>query len=111
MSHGLPAPVIDRIQGVLDRHPAVDRALLYGSRAKCCHREGSDIDLTLQGDQLDDRALNRIANELDDLLLPWQFDLCHFDRLTHLELVAHIQRVGVVLYERESAGEAVRVAA
>jgi predicted nucleotidyltransferase len=107
MSHGLPAPVIDRIQQVLDRHPAVHRAVLYGSRAKRCHRDGSDIDLTLQGGQLDDRALNRIANELDDLLLPWQFDLCHFDRLTHLELVAHIQRVGVILYERE----AMRVAA
>lgn len=111
MSHGLPAPVINRIQRVLDRHPAVCRAVLYGSRAKRCHREGSDIDLTLQGCQLDDRALNRIANELDDLLLPWQFDLCHFDRLTHLELVAHIRRVGVVLYERESERESAREAA
>ncbi len=111
MSHGLPAPVIDRIQEVLDRHPSVDRAVLYGSRAKRCLRAGSDIDLTLQGQQLDDQALNRIANDLDDLLLPWQIDLCHFDRLTHLELVAHIQRVGVVLYERASEDEAVRVAA
>lgn len=107
MSHGLPALVIDRIQRVLFQHPAVERAVLYGSRAKHCHREGSDIDLTLQGNRLDDRVLNRIANDLEELLLPWQFDLCHFDRLTHQELVAHIQRVGVVLYERE----AVRVAA
>ena len=78
----------------------------YGSRAKRCHRNGSDIDLSLQGGRLDDRALNRIANELDELLLPWQIDLCHFDRLTHLELVAHIERVGVVLYEREAVRQA-----
>jgi predicted nucleotidyltransferase len=100
MNHGLPEPVIDRIQRVLDRHPAVDRAVLYGSRAKRTHRHGSDINLTLQGARLDDRTLNRIANDLDDLLLPWQFDLCHFDRLTHQDLVAHIRRVGVILYER-----------
>lgn len=103
MNHELPERVIEQIRTVLARHPEVEKATLYGSRAKRTHRRGSDIDLSLKGRRLNDRLLTRIATELDDLLLPWQIDLCHFDRLTHVELIAHIHRVGEVWYQRKPA--------
>jgi nucleotidyltransferase substrate binding protein (TIGR01987 family) len=51
---GLSPTVIDRIRTVLGACPAVERALLYGSRAKGNYHRGSDIDLALEGQQLDD---------------------------------------------------------
>jgi predicted nucleotidyltransferase len=104
MNHGLPDSVIQRMQAVFACHPAVEKAVLYGSRAKGCHRPGSDIDLTLCGGSLDDAALSRIADELDDLDLPYRIDLSLLHQQTHPSLLDHIRRVGVALYERGGAG-------
>lgn len=81
-------------------HPEVDAAILYGSRALGRHRPGSDIDLTLEGPELDGRALARIDGELEDLLLPWRFDLSIRHQLSSDPLIDHIARVGVPVYRR-----------
>lgn len=100
MNHGLSDSTVAKIRGVLARFPAIDKALLYGSRAKGNYRSGSDIDLTLHGSTLTPRILADIADALDELLLPYSIDLSIFEQLNHAALRAHIERVGVVLYER-----------
>ena len=111
MNHGLSDNAVRRIAAVLARHPDVNKAVLYGSRAKGSYRTGSDIDLTLFGDRLNNTSLVRLNNELDDLLLPHKLDLSLFASLTHPELIDHICRVGVVLYERQPVGAKAPVAA
>ena len=101
MNHGLSATTMQRIVTALAHYPEIDKAVLYGSRAKGNYRPGSDIDLTLFGDRLNHTLLMRLDNELDDLLLPYKFDLSLFANLTLPELIDHIRRVGVVLYERQ----------
>ena len=103
MNHGLSKSTVERIRGVLARFPEVEKAVLYGSRAKGTHRPGSDIDLTLCGSALGQPLLARIDEAMDDLLLPYQMDLSLFASLTHPELLDHIRRVGVPLYERSPA--------
>jgi len=49
MKYGLNDTTIARIHGVIARYGQVDKAILYGSRAKGNYRAGSDIDLTLAG--------------------------------------------------------------
>lgn len=106
MNHGLPTTAVERIQGVLSRHQ-VEKAVLYGSRAKGTYRPGSDIDLTLCGGELNHSVLTRIDDDLDDLLLPYQIDLSLMSTLTHPALLDHIRRVGIVLYESKSTSAAV----
>ena len=101
MNHGLSAQTVERIVTVLAHYPEIAKAVLYGSRAKGNYRNGSDIDLTLFGDGLNLSLLTRLDNELDDLLLPYKFDLSFFANLTHPELIDHIRRVGVVFYEKK----------
>jgi predicted nucleotidyltransferase len=81
-------------------HPEVEAAILYGSRALGRHRPGSDIDLTLEGPALEGRVLALIDTELDDLLLPWRFDLSIRHQLRSAPLIDHIARVGVPVYRR-----------
>ncbi|MFZ9937945.1 MAG: nucleotidyltransferase domain-containing protein [Luteolibacter sp.] len=100
MKHGLPQTADERIRQPQAGHSDVDKAILYGSRAKGCQHPGSDIDLTLLGENLNHGSLTRIANELDELLLPWQIDLSLHSSLTHPPLLDHIDRVGVVLYDK-----------
>ncbi len=99
---GLSQATLDRIGAVLAAHPEVEKAVIYGSRAKGTHRPGSDIDLTLHGDGLNDRILMDVMGELDDLLLPYTIDLSIFAALHHQGLEEHIQRVGQVFYRRKA---------
>jgi predicted nucleotidyltransferase len=99
---GLSETTIEKICGVFAKFPTVERAVLYGSRAKGNYKNGSDIDLVLYGADLDLETLNKIQIELDDLLLPYTMDVAIYDHLTDPDFIAHIQRVGVVFYTRAS---------
>ena len=101
--HGLPDETVAKIAGVLARFPAVERAVLFGSRAKGTHKRGSDIDLAISGAGLDWRTVGRLYDALDDLLLPYRFSLILFDAGTDPDVAAHVARVGIVLFERDSA--------
>lgn len=101
MKYGLSDSTRQKICEVLARFPQVEKAVLYGSRAKGNYKNGSDIDLTLFGHpELTLKLLNRIMDAIDDLLLPYTIDLSIFDDLGDVELVEHIQRVGVTFYEK-----------
>jgi predicted nucleotidyltransferase len=104
MPYGLTDVQLAQIQRVLAQTPRLERAVLFGSRAKGTNRAGSDIDLALMGDafQLADRL--RLDNELDDLNLPVFFDLVVYRHISEPALREHIDRVGVTLYSREEQG-------
>ncbi len=101
MKFGLNESTIQRIQSVFARYPQVEKAILYGSRAKGAYKNGSDIDLTLcGGDALNLKVLCRIMDELDDLLLPYKIDLSIYDAISDPDVIAHINRVGVTFYQK-----------
>ncbi|MDP8241247.1 MAG: nucleotidyltransferase domain-containing protein [Candidatus Hatepunaea meridiana] len=103
MSFGLTENTIQKIRSVFIKYPQVEKAVLYGSRAKGNYRNGSDIDLTLYGgEHLTRQVLYKIMNKLDDLLLPYTIDLSIFSHITDPDVIEHIQRVGVGFYEKVS---------
>lgn len=97
---GLPDKTLATIRKILAQYPAVEKAILYGSRAKGNHRPGSDIDLTLIGDRLDLIILGKLAARLEESLIPYQVDLSLWQRIDHAGLRDHIQRVGVLFYQK-----------
>ena len=100
LENGLPEPVIQKIRAVFVRYPRVEKAVLYGSRAKGTYKNGSDIDMTLCGGaDLTLNVLCKIANDLDDLFLPYTIDLSIFHDISDPNVIGHIQRVGVTVYE------------
>ena len=103
MNHGLSAEVVNKICRILSGFPDVEKAVLYGSRAKGNYKTGSDIDLTLTGGNLTSKVIGEIADQLDDLLLPYTIDLSNFEALNHDTLREHIERVGKIFYERKSS--------
>lgn len=101
MKFGLKEDVIKSIQDILSDFPQVEMVLIYGSRAKGNYRPGSDVDLVFKGDSLNLQILNKISLQLDDLLLPYTFDLSAFDHIDNEYLVEHIERVGEIFYRKE----------
>lgn len=100
MKYGIQQSSIDQINAVLATHPAVEKVLLYGSRAKGTHEKWSDIDLTFLGETMTLSLLMKIENELDDLLLPYKIDASIFHFIENVDMIEHIHRVGVLFYER-----------
>lgn len=82
-----------------NRIPEIEAVILFGSRAKSCHKKGSDVDLIITGSELTyDSGI-----ELSDLLneeypLPYFFDVVNFNTLENQALIEHVERVGKTLY-------------
>jgi len=100
MKFGLPDDTIEKINAVFAKYPNVEKVIIYGSRAKENYKNGSDIDLTLVGDSITDDDRRDIYFDLDDLPIPYSFDLSIFSKLDHADLIEHINRVGKVFYQR-----------
>lgn len=105
MHYGLTDNVINQIRQVLSRYEELEQALLYGSRAKGNFKPGSDIDLTLTGDGLNQRILNKMEDELDDLMLPYTFDLSILKQVTNPDFTDHVKRVGIVFYDHRTMAQ------
>ena len=73
---------------------------LYGSRAKGTYHERSDIDLVIMDNNLSRFVIADILLEVDDSNLPYLIDLQLYSNIRNLKLKEHIDRVGVVFYER-----------
>jgi predicted nucleotidyltransferase len=99
MMYGLKNETVEQIKATFQHFPQVRQAILYGSRAKGTFHHGSDIDITLKGDNLDLQLLAKISLALDDLFLPYTFDLSIFQHIDNQDLLKHIERVGVVINE------------
>src|SRR5208282_2530191 len=103
-SFGLTDAEQEMIHAVLRRHAEVTEVKIFGSRAKGNFQPNSDIDLALWGN-LSVSAIAMIAGELDELPLPYTFDVQAYDAIRHQPLREHIDRVGQNFYSR--AGEPV----
>jgi len=100
LQYGLKAETVKQINRIFAKYKEIDEAVLYGSRAKGNYKPGSDIDLALKGDKINLKLLNKISLDLDDLLLPYLFDLAIFHHINNLDLIEHIDRVGNGFYKK-----------
>ena len=101
MTYGLKDSEIDSLRRLFSANEHVERAVLYGSRAKGNYKPFSDIDITLEGDELTHDDWNRLKQTIDDLLMPYEVDLNLRKELKNPSLLAHIDRVCVPLYIRK----------
>jgi predicted nucleotidyltransferase len=101
MKFGLKEKVIEQINSVFAKFPQVEEVVIYGSRAKGNYKKGSDIDLSLKGTDIDLSLMHTIELEIDDLLLPYTFDISIYDQISNQDVIAHIERVGIEFYRTD----------
>jgi predicted nucleotidyltransferase len=100
MEFGLNQETIDKINSVFVKHPEIDKAIIYGSRAKGNYRTGSDIDITLIGNDLEYDLKGVVSSEIEDLNTPYLFDISIFQLLKSPSLEEYINRVGKIFYQK-----------
>lgn len=73
------------------------RVLIFGSRSMGNFQEGSDVDLAIEGKQIDRQTLLRLKARLEEAFFPLSFDIIHFDTIDNISLREHIDQWGVEL--------------
>lgn len=96
----LPAILAEQLPGRLKACPEVQQAVLYGSRAKGTHRPNSDIDICLDAPDMAFSDFLQLSAQLDELALPYSLDLALKHHIENPDLLDHINRVGVVIYQK-----------
>ncbi|OGR03913.1 MAG: hypothetical protein A2511_08280 [Deltaproteobacteria bacterium RIFOXYD12_FULL_50_9] len=92
------------MQTMLDifiKYPEVQTVFVFGSRAKQTHKPGSDIDLAIMNAGVRETVISKIKGDFDESSLPYTVDLVNYPVLNHAELKNHIDRVGVLFYQKE----------
>lgn len=101
MYFGLLQKDIDYIKETIKSFPEIERAIIFGSRSMGNYKRGSDIDLAIDGKQVDQSIVSRLSVLLnEDLPLPYYFDVVDLRKLQHEGLKEHIEKFGKVFYEQ-----------
>jgi uncharacterized protein len=101
MKYGLKSEQIKKILDIFESYNKIDEVIIIGSRAKGNFKTGSDIDFVLDGKNLmlDDVLSLKIL--LDNLNLPYTFDLLIYKNIHNKDLIEHIKRVGKVFFKKD----------
>ncbi|MCY0900060.1 MAG: nucleotidyltransferase domain-containing protein [Firmicutes bacterium] len=105
MIFGLSDHTVNILRETFRRYPEVEQVVIYGSRAMGTYKTGSDIDLTLIGDQLTHETLLQIAQDLDEAPIPYTVDLSIYHDIRDGNVRDHIRRRGMVFYQKAGANE------
>jgi len=100
MNSGLSDTELNKLRGIFSQYTDIEKVVLYGSRAKGNYKPFSDVDITLIGDTLTHNQLNKLSLDVDDLLMPYEFDISIFHTLKNNDLIEHIERVGITIYQK-----------
>ena len=88
----------DIILNIIEKHVPNAKIILYGSRARKDHKEGSDIDIALDldlGKKIDRIKIINILDDLDESLLPIEYDVVDFNNVSE-DMQSEILKDGVV---------------
>ena len=98
---GLSENDLTLIARAAKQFPEIQQVILFGSRAKGTHKPGSDVDLAIKGKRLAYESAIRLASLLnEETPMPYFFDVVNCDTIAEPQLIEHIDRVGVVIFEQ-----------
>jgi len=100
MEYGLTENTIERIRQVFFQYPQIEKVIIYGSRAGRNYKPASDIDLSLVGEELNFDIISKIEWNLDDLLLPYTFDLSIYHKIMNIDVRNQIDSIGKLFYKK-----------
>lgn len=101
MKFGLRDGDLETIIKTIRQFPEIEKAAIFGSRAKGNHKPGSDLDIAIWGNEISFSILSRLHAILEEESpMPYFFDILDYSHLDHRELKDHIDRVGIVFFTR-----------
>lgn len=85
------------ILSILRKYEAIEKAVIFGSRAKNRFKTGSDVDLAIWQAQGSD-VIADLRSALEDSTLPYFFDVLDYRILSDDNIKKEIDRYGRIFY-------------
>lgn len=102
MDFGISQVDLMEIISILRKFPAIEKAVLFGSRVKGTFKKGSNVDIAIKGKGINHEVVASLSSSLnEESSSPYYFDIVHLDNVSEKELLAHINRIGQCIYRRE----------
>ncbi len=98
-STGLSKETLEKIVTTIGQFPAVEKAVIFGSRANNTYKNYSDIDIAIYAPAMS-VEFSKLWNKLDDLPLIYKLDIVHYDALTNKDLKQKVDKEGVVIFKK-----------
>lgn len=87
---------LELIRDILIKESSLREAIIFGSRAKGNYHQGSDVDIALKGEGLNLTKISGLSFMLnEETSMPYYFDLIDYNSIKTVELIEHIDRVGI----------------
>ena len=104
MRFGLEENDINIICSYLSKYSEIEKATIFGSRAKGNFKKGSDVDIALYGGKVTLDTVTSVNSALnEDSPLIYFFDVLSYENIESKELKEHIDRVGIEIYTLASS--------
>ena len=98
MRFGLSDAIMESFRAIFSATPALEKVLLFGSRARGEGAASSDIDLAVVAPMMTVEEFTGLWQRLDDLPLVYKIDLVRMEQLQDEALKAMIVRDGREIY-------------
>ena len=99
---GLKDSVIINIKNILYKYEEIEKASIFGSRARGDYKKTSDIDIAIFSKNITSTRLNLLRNEFEELDIIYTIDVVEFYKTSKEELKNNIINDGIVIFDRNS---------
>lgn len=80
----------------------IDRALIFGSRAKGNYKKGSDMDMAIYGENLQkETTINLYAKLNESTPIPYFIDVVAPQYIDNQNLITLIEQAGIAFFEKK----------
>ena len=96
---GLKEGILDSIVNILKQYKEIERASIFGSRARGDYKSTSDIDIVIYGDLVTNTINTKVFFEIEELYIPFKVDLINYNTLDNKNKIKdNIEKEGVDIY-------------
>jgi len=100
MKFGLKEEQLQSIVEVIRKVEKIEKAIIFGSRARGDYQKTSDIDIAIYAPEISSLELNLLRDELEQLDIIYKIDVVDFFNISKQGLIENIKEEGKVIYEK-----------
>ena len=99
MIFGLKDNELDAIVQTIKSIEKVEKAVIFGSRARGDYKKASDIDIAIYAKDLTSTELNILRDKLEQLDIIYKIDVVDVYKLVKKKLIENIEGEGIEIYK------------
>ncbi|RLD52468.1 MAG: 3-oxoacyl-ACP synthase [Bacteroidetes bacterium] len=100
--YGIPEKSYNLIINSFKRFNDIEKVILFGSRAIGNFKPGSDIDIAVIGNNVDDNLIKELSVLINQKIpVPYSADILNFNTIKNKSLTEHINTYGKTIYRKQ----------